>query len=234
MINKSHFFDVEIAAKFGVDEAIILQHFAFWIAKNEANKKHYHDGKYWTYSSTQALTVLFPYWSEKQLRRILKSLVDKGLLIKSTYNQKAYDRTSWYALGDQIGKCIRPNGQMDVTKRANGYDQKGQPIPDIITDNKTDIGTPAGDTPKSFKSFSKEDFYADVKGYDSKYPKPLLKQFFEYWTEPDAKGKMRFQLQKTWSTSGRLATWAKNEPKFGKQIPKPTTNTNGYLPGPWN
>ena len=34
--------------------------------------------------------------------------------------------------------------------------------------------------------------------------------FYDYWTEPDPKGKQRFKLQKTWDTARRLNTWKKN------------------------
>ena len=41
-------FDTILAAKYGVNEAIMLNNFIYWIAKNEANGKHFHDGRYWT------------------------------------------------------------------------------------------------------------------------------------------------------------------------------------------
>ena len=50
----NHSFDIEIAKKYSVDEAIFLNHIAFWIQKNIANKKHFHEGQYWTYSSYPA------------------------------------------------------------------------------------------------------------------------------------------------------------------------------------
>jgi len=34
--------------------------------------------------------------------------------------------------------------------------------------------------------------------------------FCRYWMEPDAKGRMRFQLQKTWDISLRMHTWKRN------------------------
>ena len=46
-----HTFDIDIAAKYGVEEAILLNYFDFWIQKNEANDRHFHDGLYWTYNS---------------------------------------------------------------------------------------------------------------------------------------------------------------------------------------
>ena len=42
------------------------------------------------------------------------------------------------------------------------------------------------------------------------YPAEMLKAFFSYWIEPNKSSTdMRWELQKTWSLAGRLATWAK-------------------------
>ena len=35
-------------------------------------------------------------------------------------------------------------------------------------------------------------------------------EFIDYWTEENSKGKMRWQLEKTWDTKLRLGRWAKN------------------------
>ena len=41
----NYMFDGKVAMEFGVDGAIMLQNLYFWIKKNEANNKHYHDGR---------------------------------------------------------------------------------------------------------------------------------------------------------------------------------------------
>ena len=74
-----HHFDIEIAEEYGVLEAILLNHFQFWDAKNRANNNGYHDGSYWTYNSAKAFTVLFPYASEYQIRKALKHLEEKKI-----------------------------------------------------------------------------------------------------------------------------------------------------------
>jgi len=144
-----HHFNVEVATEYGVNAAILLNHLAFWIAKNEANGTNFYDGMYWTYNSRKAMTVLFPYLGEKQVRNAIDKLVENGLVVTGNYNQKQYDRTIWYALtpkGKSIclnGKCNVPKGQMEDAERANAMCQKGKPIPDNkpynIPDNKTDI-----------------------------------------------------------------------------------------------
>jgi hypothetical protein len=125
-------FDAEIAAKYGVDEAIMIFNLSYWIRKNEANGKHYHDGRFWTYNSIDAFTKLFPFWSARQIRRILKSLEDSGIIVTGNYNTSTYDRTTWYAFGDSF----LPKGQMHLTETSNGSDQNVESYNNQGTDIK--------------------------------------------------------------------------------------------------
>ena len=59
----------------------------------------------------------------------------------------------------------------------------------------------------------KNEFFEEVMTYTD-YSKELLNEFFEYWTEPTKKGVLKKDTMKTWSTSRRLKTWAKNESKW--------------------
>lgn len=71
-------------------------------------------------------------------------------------------------------------------------------------------------TPKSFKNFSEIEFLEDIKKFSEGYDRNLLNNFFSYWKEKSAVGKMKFQLEKTWETKLRLNTWQKNQYKFEK------------------
>ena len=130
-----HNFNIECAKLYGVEESILLHNIYFWINKNKANKKHFYDGDYWTYNSIQAFTELFPYWTKRQIERIIKNLIEKGALLKGNYNKLNYDRTSWYAVSETV-KSIYANREIDFTKRGNGYTQTVSPIPDNNTYNK--------------------------------------------------------------------------------------------------
>lgn len=57
---------------------------------------------------------------------------------------------------------------------------------------------------------------SDLSSFDSKYDKQMLAEFQAYWMEKDAKGKMRFQAEKFFDISRRLATWARNQSNFSK------------------
>ena len=158
-------FDVQTAIDYGVNEAIMIQNFVFWIEKNLANNKNHHDGRTWTYNTQEAFTFLFPFWSKWQVQRIIESLEKQGVLIKGNYNHHAYDRTQWYAFSDedkwlnklentpqtledvhvaksQNGNCeIAPsklqNRKMEIVESQNGNCEITSPIPNNYTNKKT-------------------------------------------------------------------------------------------------
>jgi hypothetical protein len=63
-----------------------------------------------------------------------------------------------------------------------------------------------------------QDFYDELKAYLGTYPKEMLRDFYDYWSERDAvTGKMRREMQRTWETPKRLARWARNGKAFSKK-----------------
>lgn len=132
-----HIFDTDIAVKYGVNAAVLLQNLGYWIKQNEANETNYYDGNYWTYNSRRAYRELFPYMSERQINTAFQKLIDDGLVVTGNYNKIAYDRTLWYAL-TQKGKSILHFDIMDNGEAANGSGQNETPIPNINTNGFTD------------------------------------------------------------------------------------------------
>lgn len=135
-----HSFNIELASKYGVEEAVVIQNLFFWINKNVANDKNFFDGRYWTYNSTKAFAKLFPYLNESKLFRILKSLQDNDIIIKGNYNKEKFDRTGWYAFTDN-GISILEKLNFHFSKMQNGFNENEETIPDnkqqiINTDNK--------------------------------------------------------------------------------------------------
>lgn len=135
-----HHFSVEIATRYGILEAVLLNNLYFWIKKNEANGTNYHDGYYWTYNSTKAFHELFPYASTNKIRNALKRLEQEGLIITGNYNKSAYDRTMWYALTENAISILQ-NRKMEDSKKQNGSDENIKPIPYNKPYNETDNKT---------------------------------------------------------------------------------------------
>lgn len=135
-----HHFDIYIAKEYGVYEAILINNFMFWILKNKANSKHFYQGRYWTYNSVKALSELFPYMSEGQIRRTIDKLVDSGILLKGNFNQSPYDKTMWYAIDEnKLSICV--NDEIDLMNSSNGSDEINKPIPYNKQDNNTNSNT---------------------------------------------------------------------------------------------
>lgn len=216
-------FESSIAAKYGVDEAIMLQHIYFWVAHNRANGLNEHDGKFWTFNSKKAFAELFPFWSVRSIERILKNLVDNGLILTGNFNETAYDRTTWYTLTSDallVMDCTRPrNREMHTTEPWNGNHETVESIPpnrgtntrykpDIKPDNKPDILIPP---PHSQRESDFERFWCA-------YPKHIAKQ----------------QCQRAWNAAKppidlvltRIAEWKTSrqwKEASGQFIPHPLT-----------
>ena len=61
----------------------------------------------------------------------------------------------------------------------------------------------------------KEDFYNSLVQFVPMYGRDLIRAFFDYWSEFNrSQTKMRFELERTWQTSRRLATWASRDNNF--------------------
>lgn len=127
----NHQFDVEHAILFGLQEAIFINNFQFWLRQNAANERNIRNDKPWTYNTHKAYCKQFPYMTENQIRRVLESLVSKGILEKAKFNDNKYDQTLWYSFTDEF---LSQNPLFDS---ANLPDRSGKK-PASHTDKKTD------------------------------------------------------------------------------------------------
>ncbi len=73
----------------------------------------------------------------------------------------------------------------------------------------------------------KQTFIDSIMPFSSRYDTAMLHAFADYWTEPNRSlTRMRFEMQKTWSTPLRLATWARKEASFARRsqyTPRPSS-----------
>jgi len=71
---------------------------------------------------------------------------------------------------------------------------------------------------KTFKQLTREEFLDECeKTSDGILEDEEAGKFFLYWSEKDSKGKMRFQLGKTWELKRRMITWRSNAENFNSQ-----------------
>ena len=95
----------DLAAKYGIVEAILLDYFAKWLRYNasKGNAYNYRDGRYWVYDSTPGLSKkMSGIISEGKIRKSIANLIEHGVLVRSNrYNDKSYDKTFWYSLTEK-------------------------------------------------------------------------------------------------------------------------------------
>lgn len=121
-----------LAVKIGLNEAIVLQQFHYWLQRSN----NQHDGYKWIYNSYPEWNKQFSFWSESTVKRTITSLENQGLLISSNFNKAGWDRTKWYRI--DYGKLVtRASGQNDPTVNSNCTDGSGQNDP-AIRSNCTD------------------------------------------------------------------------------------------------
>lgn len=117
---------------YGVDEAVFIAMLQFWIAKNEANDRHFHDGRYWTYNSIRAMERLFPWWSRRQIERIIKKLKAAGVVLTANYNRDSHDRTLFYTLDESklpispFGAEVSPNRDTPLSPNGDNLSRNGE------------------------------------------------------------------------------------------------------------
>ena len=76
-------------------------------------------------------------------------------------------------------------------------------------------------------------FKEKVFSFESDYSKEMLLKFFNYWTEKDSRGKMKYEKQETFEIPKRLITWKNNESDFKSNkgsIKKESVNGLEYRP----
>lgn len=89
-----------------------------------------------------------------------------------------------------------------------------------VTINNIDcykITKPTSDTLSDTLEVRKHAFGEKLIPYMEQYGKALIREFFDYWTEHNENGKkMRFEKEKTFEISRRLARWSKNNSSNNK------------------
>lgn len=130
----SHGFDTGYAIAYGVDEAIMIKNLQFFITANANRGHNFREGRYWTYDKLEDFPKHFPYWTVKQIRRIIASLVEQEVIVRGEFNTEWSKRTSWYAFKDEKKFIVntkppkQPPQQTspDLPKRANDSCPNGQ------------------------------------------------------------------------------------------------------------
>lgn len=166
-IKSDGYYNSELAQIVGLENAIFIQDIAYWLDYNKSSGSAFEDGRYWSYSTLSAICERHPYWTKRQVERIIKNCRENGWIIVSNFNKSKYDRTNWYSLGDKIlefigvdkegnqfhelENSISPNGEMS-------FPQTVTPIQDIYNKKNNNSNNPPFIPPEDFSREMKEVF----------------------------------------------------------------------------
>jgi DnaD/phage-associated family protein len=122
-----HRFNVEVATRYGVPCALVLGHIDYLVEKAKTDGEKKRNGKYWASKSVKKISELYPYYTEKQVRRAIDKLRAEGLVVTGHFPTGECPSTLWYTLTKK-GKTLLTRGDSDLPPRANQFDPEGKTI----------------------------------------------------------------------------------------------------------
>jgi hypothetical protein len=200
-----HSFDLAIAKATGsIEQAIVLNHIGYWIAKNKASGINFHKKRTWTYMTYQQLSDYFWYMKPNTVRYAIENLVKNGWLIKDYFNEKLYDKTGWYALSEATVKFYSGSDEKSLEKITMTTVKNYNAIPNTIKENNSNTLNNSNTI---------------IKGSAEKEFKEMTEIWFE-WFEKNFKRKPQFN-----------GTCGKNLKSIAKKITslKPDVSTTEFF-----
>ena len=166
-----HSFNTDVAERYGLQEAILLDWIVFWLVENERNERNFYEGRCWVFNSAKALAEKFHYLSPNTIQKTLKRLEDAGIIISGNFNKNKFDRTKWYSIADEyryllkehrsdaenLKEDAKQNPQSEdasgVSQSASGFSQSASPFSQSANVYKL-TNTPTEENSKEFQTDS--------------------------------------------------------------------------------
>jgi len=162
--------------------------------------------------------------SESKIERILSNFekIEQQIEQQKTSSNRLITIVSWndYQQSEQQSEQQVNNDRTTSEQQVNTL-KEDKEDKEIKEDSKKPI--------KIDLQTRKENFITEISSFKDKYSKDMLNAFYNYWSELNpSKTKMKFELQKTFEVSKRLAYWSNqefiNKPNGNKQQAGATLN----------
>lgn len=122
----NHSFNITLAEKYGVEQAILIEHIYWWVHKNECDgiEDMAKDGKVWCRSTAKGFAKYIPYLKPDKIWRILRKM-EGHILLVGNFNKQALNQTLWYTFTDEFKKELEDlNYDFENFKNANLKNEK--------------------------------------------------------------------------------------------------------------
>ena len=195
ILNKS------LLVAFGIDANVVLSH--LYQQQNYFKEQgQLVNGMFFCTTENISCVTTLSYY---QIKQAIATLVKWGIL---EVKRKGVPAKLYFKIDEsQILKNLNSSIQKTSILECENFNNKTLKNLQTINNNKEVII-------KNNNSISPKDkFLNDIKELQ---PRKYIEDFFDYWTEENNKGKMRWELEKTWNTSLRYKRWCRNNAKFDK------------------
>lgn len=99
-------FPVTLAKRYGTNEAIVIYQLHTWLGQST----DIYDGCKWAFVTFDEWAIALPFFSKSTIQRLIKTLINKQVIIKGSYQKSKLDRTACYKL---VKGLNLPYGQVD-------------------------------------------------------------------------------------------------------------------------
>ena len=195
ILNKS------LLVAFGIDANVVLSH--LYQQQNYFKEQgQLKDGMFFCTTENISCVTTLSYY---QIKQAIATLTKWGILkvVRKGVPAKLYFKIDESQILKNLNSSIKKTSILEC----ENFNNKTLKNLQTINNNKEIII-------KNNNSISPKDkFLNDIKELS---PKDYIEDFLDYWTEENNKGKMRWELEKTWNTSLRYKRWVRNNAKFEK------------------
>lgn len=194
IVNKS------LLVSFGIDANVVLSH--LYQQQNYFKEKgQLNNGMFFCTTENISCVTTLSYY---QIKQAIATLVKWDIL---EVKRKGVPAKLYFKINEsQILKILKSSIKKTSNLDCENFNNK-------ILNNLESINNNKEIRIKNNNISPKDKFLNDLK---SLQPREFIEDFLDYWTEENSRGKMRWELEKTWNTSLRYKRWCRNNAKFDK------------------
>ena len=105
----NHSFNTTLAERYGIEEAILIEHLYWWIHKNDCDEveEMFQEGRIWCRFTAKGISKYIPYMNAHKIWRVIQGLEKIDKIKVGNFNKLATNHTSWYAFSDDFIKELK-------------------------------------------------------------------------------------------------------------------------------
>jgi hypothetical protein len=128
-----HSFNTTLAERYGIEEAILIEHLYWWIHKNDCEdvEEMIKNNRVWCRTTAKGIAKYIPYMSPQKIRRVILGL--EGKIVIGNFNKQATNHTLWYAFSNEFIEELEQLGYDFSKMKIRNF--KNEKSNNIIIDN---------------------------------------------------------------------------------------------------